>query len=220
MSKEKEIIKHPSYGLIRFSRVNGRSNFYGSELEQDNYITLTITGSYLERNLVNERFCEKHRDNKISLRMTAGQFSELITSLNIGSGVPCTLEYINGEKVENLEKVESRKEFVHRKFKEEMLTFSNTIKKNQLEAIEIVKKKTLSKADVLKLKNNLEYLTTEIDSNIPFFLKCFQEDMEKVVNEAKLEVENTLLHKVNTLGLQALDVQQLSLKENGTNKTD
>ena len=218
--KKKEIIKHPSYGMIRFSRVNGHSNFYGSELEQDNYITLTIKGSYLERDLVNERYCEEHRDNKLSLRMTAGQFSELITSLNIGSGVPCTLEYVNGEKVETLEKVESRKEFVHKKFKEEMLEFSATIKEKQSEAIELVKKKTLSKKDVLKLYHNLQYLTQEIDSNIPFFLKCFQEYMEKIVNEAKLEVE---LHKVNTLnalGLQALDVQQLSLKENGTSKTD
>lgn len=212
---ETEIIKHPAYGLIRFSRVNGHKIFYGSELEQDNYIELEVKGSVLERTLDNERFGEDYKNNIVRLRMTAGQFSELITSMNISSGVPCTLEYVKGEKVKDLNKIESRKEFIHSKFKERMKEFSDTIKLRQLETIEIVKKKTLSKTDIDKLTHNLEYLTTEISSNIPFFLKCFQEDMDKVVFEAKLEVENAILHKIQSVGFNVLQEQHKQL-ENGT----
>ena len=205
---EKEIIKHPAYGLIKFSRVNGSRNFYGSELEQNNYIELEVKGSYLERTLDYENFCEDCKNNILRLRMTAGQFSELITSMNRSPGVPCTLEYINNKEVPKLEKIQSRKELIHSKFKERMLEFSSKIKKNQLEAISIVKKKTLSKNDINQLQHNLEYLTTEINNNIPYFLECFQEDMDKIVFEAKLEIENAILHKIQSVGLNVLQEQQ------------
>lgn len=136
--------------------------------------------------------------------MSSGQFSELITSLNNGSGIPCTLEYIEGKKVEDLPEKESRKEFVHRKFKDRMKIFANQIREQQTKAKEIVKKKTLSKENIHDLNTHLNWLTAEIESNIPFFMECFQETMDEVVFEAKTEVENSIQHKVNTLGLKAL----------------
>jgi len=202
---EKQRITHPAYGQISFSRIHGTSNFYGSELTQDTYIEIKVNHSELERDLVNERFCTSYSQSPILIaRMSCIQFSELITSLNMGEGVPCTLEVVDGKQIEKLDKIESRKEFVHNKFKERMTEFSKSIKNSQKEAIEIVTKKTLSKDDVMKLKNNLDFLTTEITNNIPFFMECFQETMDEVVLESKMEIENAIMHKINTLGLTAL----------------
>lgn len=202
---ERERTSHESFGIIKFSRVNGHQRFYGSEIAQDSYIELTLHNSEIETDLTGQHFY----DNGVPivrLRMSSGQFSELITSLNIGSGVPCTLEMINGKKVENLPETENRKEYVLRKFKERMKEFADRIRSNQKETIEIVKKKTLSKEDVRVLSQNLEYLTTEITANIPFFQECFQEDMDKIVNEAKMEIENTMLHKITTVGLKHIEL--------------
>jgi hypothetical protein len=53
----------------------------------------------------------------------------------------------------------------------------------------------------------------EIEKNIPFFATCFQETMDKVVHEAKLEVENAIQHKISALGLNALHEQNKLLSD-------
>ena len=210
MSKEK--IKHSAFGQIQFIRTTGGNRrFYGSELPQNHYITLEIHHSEIHRELTHENYY--NTGEIIRLRLSSGQFSELITSMNIGSGIPCTIERLEGQEVEELPEIESRKDFVHRKFQERMKTFANSIKEKQNKALELVKKKSLSKQDIHELTHYLQYLTTEIQSNIPFFAECFQETMDKVVFEAKTEVENAIQHKINVLGLDALHEQQKLLTE-------
>lgn len=212
--EESEYNKHPAFGQISFSRVNGNGvNFYGSELEQDHFIRMEVQNSEVRRELTQDWYFA-HGLPLISLRMTSGQFAEMITSLNRGSGTPCTIEYLDGKKVPAFVKQESRKEFVHRKFEERMKVFANAIRENQKKAKEIVKKKTLSKQDIHDLTINLEWLTQEVENNIPFFAKCFQETMDEVVFEAKQEVENAIQHKINTLGLNALHEQNNMLTNN------
>jgi len=203
---KRERYTHPAFGQILFSRITGTEDFYGSELTQDNYIQMEIHASEVERDLSQDWYYTVGIPI-IRLRMSAGQFSEMITSMNHGTGVCCTLEYIQGKKVQKLDKQESRKEFVHRRFEERMKEFAHTLREKQTEAKEIVKKKTLTKDDVHKLMLHLDWLTAEIASNIPFFAKCFQETMDEVVFEAKLEVENAIQHKINVLGLEKLHEQ-------------
>ena len=203
---EQEKITHESFGQISIHRVTGGdSKFYGSELPQDNYISIEINHSELNRDLTREWYFPTKQI--LRLRMTSNQFAELITSLNNGGGVPCTLERIENKSIEQFEKQESRKEFVHRKFKERMKEFAIRIRDNQQKAKTIVNKKTLSKQDISDLNFNLDWLTQEITSNIPFFMECFQETMDEVVLEAKTEVENAIQHKINILGLNALQEQ-------------
>lgn len=209
---KEEIYKHESFGQIQFSRVNGRAKFYGSELEQDHYITMEVLPSEVKRDLSKEWYFG-YGIPHIRLRMSSGQFSELITSLNIGTGVPCTVEYVAGKKMQNLPLSESRKEFTHRKFEDRMKMFANTIRDKQKEAQELVKKKTLSKDDMHKLQHHIEWLTSEVTNNIPFFMECFQETMDEVVLEAKTEVENAIQHKISVLGLSELHKQNKLLEK-------
>ena len=159
----------------------------------------------MHRELTQDRYYNK--ENLIRVRLSSGQFAEMITSMNRGGGVPCTIERLPGKEVPPLPQQESRKEFVHRKFEDRMKMFADTIRERQQKAKELVKKKTLSKQDVHDLSMTLEWLTGEIERNIPFFAKCFQETMDEVVFEAKTEVENAIQHKINMLGLSALHEQ-------------
>ena len=180
---DSESFEHESFGQIRFSRVNGYANFYGSELPQQNYISLEISTSKCEKSLTQEWYFPQQQIMR--LRMSAGQFSELITSMNYGSGVPCTFERINGKKVEDIPVDESRKEFVHRAFKDRMKEFSDTLISDKEKAREIINKKNLNKSDVETLSNMLGKIFQEVEMNIPYFTECFQETMDKVVEEAK-----------------------------------
>jgi hypothetical protein len=212
-TKETEILKHESFGQIQFSRVSGHADFYGSELEQQNFITMEVKNSELQRDLTQDRYFA-FGVPLIKIRMTSGQFSEMITSMNMGSGVCCTIERLNGFKVEELPIQESRKELVHRKFEDRMKVFADSIRENKNKAKDIVKKKSLSKQDIHDLSMQLDWLTSEIESNIPFFTKCFQETMDEMVFEAKTEVENAIMHKITTLGLNELHNQNKLLPNN------
>ena len=200
---ETERHTHESFGQISFTRtVGGNTNFYGSELPQDHYISLEIHHSEIERELTQDRYYNKGQI--LRLRMSSGQFSELITSLNSGTGIPCTIERLQGKKIESIPVLESRKDFVHRKFEDRMKEFAVKLKTKQDRVKELSNKKTLSKEDQKELNWTVEWITQEVTSNIPFFAKCFQETMDDVVFEAKLEVENAIQHKISVLGLNAL----------------
>lgn len=211
MTVEKERYNHNSYGQFEFSRVNSNGqSFYGSELPQEHYIELKIHQSEIIRNLTADRYHDTKR--LVKVRMTTNQFSEAITSLNIGNGVPCTIEFIANNTVDKFPNVESRKEFIHRKFSDRMNNFAKTLKEKQLRVKELSAKKTLSKEDQKELNWTVDWLTQEVAQNIPFFMECFQETMDEVVLEAKSEVENAIQHKITTLGLEALHQKNKLLK--------
>lgn len=207
--KEREEITHKSFGQISFSRTHSNgTRFYGSELSQNNYISFEISNSTKIKELGFERYSPSGTPTIIRGRMTAGQFAEMITSMNC-EGIPCTLEYINGYKVENLPEEENYKEFNIRKFEERMINFSNKFEEVRKNTALLVKKPKLSKEDKRVLLHNLEWIHTEIARNIPYFAKEFQDQTDKVVLEAKTEIENAMLHKVTQLGLQALEAKHL-----------
>ena len=162
---ERESHRHESFGQISFSRVCGRGvNFYGSELPQDNYITMEVKYSEINRELTQDRYYD-FGVPIIKIRLSSGQFAEMITSMNQGSGVPCTIERLSGQKVQDLPIQESRKEFVHRKFDDRMKEFADKIRANQKNAKEIVKKKTLSKQDIFDLWISLNKQILQIIKN-------------------------------------------------------
>lgn len=208
MNNDSERIKHPSFGQIRFSRVSGQANFYGSELESNNYISMEVSTSEMERTLTKD-WHYGERESVLRLIMTSNQFAEMITSLNHGSGIPCTLERINGVGVEPYEKIESRKTFVHRKFKDRMKEFSERLSPERSELIEKIQSSKMGKkdkSDLLFLINNIK---TELENNIPYFAECFQETMDDIVVEAKTEIESAIQHKITMAGIESLKSENL-----------
>jgi hypothetical protein len=214
MNREKETYTHPSYGMIRISRVHGgKQKFFGSELEVDHWIEIEILHGKMERELSNDWFYSSGRLPIASVRLSPIQFSELITNMNFGDGLPCTIQYINGEEIEAEKLYESKKESTHRQFKERMKSFASELVSTRDKAKDLVKKKTLSKEDQRQLLIHLDWMTQELTGNIPFFMQCFQEVADKVVAAAKAEVEAAITSKVTILGLEELKNQNKLLSD-------
>lgn len=206
-----EKLEHPSFGQIRFNRVSSRGcRFYGSEIEQDSYISLEIHQSQVNRDLSSDWYHEQ--DPIIRLRISSSQFVEMVTSMNQGSGVPCTIERLNGKKVDDLPTYRNKKELTQDQFKEEIEKRVSESKDLQQEALRLINKPKLSKQDKFDLNHHIALLTDRLSSDVPFYLKCFQEVSDKVVDEAKMEIENAIQHKVTTLGLTELHKQNKLLK--------
>ena len=209
MRKEEEIEKHPSFANIQFSRISGNSGYlFGSQIQSNNYIQLEIREAEKIRDLCEDK--HYHGRTICRVKMSAAQFSELITTLNYNIGTPCTLEQINGNIVPqvNSNEVESRKSFVNRKIKERMKEFSDQLTETQEKAKKLVGKNTLSKEDRRQLLFAIDFMKTELIENIPFFIKCFQETMDEIIVDAKAEIDNSIQQTITQACIEALNNYQ------------
>lgn len=77
-----------------------------------------------------------------------------------------------------------------------MSKFADSINKNMTTAEKLIAKKNLSKKDQEELRMMLYGIQTELTSNIPFFRQMFQEEMDKIVVDAKAEIDAAMQHAV------------------------
>ena len=100
MSDEVKRQKHPAYGLVQFSRQHGGSKkLFGSQIRSDTTIALRIFEGEVQHELSYDRYSHAKNRPIIEVVLSAAQFAELLTTMNMGSGVPCTIEYRDGKDV-------------------------------------------------------------------------------------------------------------------------
>lgn len=192
-------ITHPSYATVAVHRVTGRTELFDSALEHQHYITLSVRKA--------EKFTDgshdfiMSRDEYIEVAMSETQFARMITSLNMGSGVPCTLQHFDGKQVEQ-------------PLKEDMLNTHRDMVEDKLKGImdrqdalgsKVRKWRDTKHRPTLKelddLAESLECASQHFESNMRYYARCFEEHMEKVVAEAKTDVEAHALATTGRLGI-------------------
>ena len=92
-----EAEKHESYGMLGFSRVTitPPAGLFGSSIKHGNLIVLRIHQA--ERRRDYQRDWISAGERLIEVQMSASQFADAITSMNIGDGVPITINYVKGD---------------------------------------------------------------------------------------------------------------------------
>lgn len=204
--------------MLSISRIHGQSGYlFGTEIQANNFIELTLSGASMKRDLTQDWF---HQGKTLfRVKMSPNQFSELMTNLNTSPGVPVTIEEVCGERIEQCSDMESKKDYTHRMFRQRMANWIADINKRSKEAERIINKKTLSKEDQRELKLFYDSIIGEVKNNIPFFAKCFQEVMDKVVLDAKTEIDNALLHAVVSAGIKVLGIKEYEQGNSPTNNS-
>lgn len=212
MKRDDNTITHESYGLIGISRYTGGDDvLFGSSIKHRNGISLHISTAEHTRDLSHDWYYA--RKKLIEVNMSPSQFAELITTPNVGMGVPCTIRQFNGQGMEN-PPFEHRAETFRQEFQERVDKVADGGTLYMKEALDLLESKpTITKGDRETIKNALRMLMQEVRSNLPFVQKQFQEQMDKTVAEAKAEVEAFVEHKVRSLGLEAIKEQTPLLPE-------
>ena len=89
---------HPSFGMLSFSRAHGgHSNLFGSSIQHRDTIHMVLKEGTVSRDLNEDWYLGG--PEIVEVEMSQSQFAELITSMNMGSGVPCTIKFIKGKDV-------------------------------------------------------------------------------------------------------------------------
>lgn len=200
---------HPSYGLVQFNRVTGTGGgrLFGSHLaDHHTTIRLQISKAAKSHDLSQNWFMP--RGQMIEVELSAAQFAELLTTMNYGSGVPCTIRRVNNEGVEPPPPESALEhEQIRKGFKKRMDEMTKDLKTASVEVDEIMDKDYINKDDRAKVKTTFKMFIQEIRQNMPFALEQFEESAEKVVTHAKAEVEAFVHNVITKAGLDKLGIE-------------
>lgn len=207
---EKEF-RHPSYGLVGFHRITGHiGRLFGSSLpDQHTAILLTIKPGMRRHSLSRDWYSRDHAANDgrdyIEVELSAAQFAELLTTMNCGDGVPCTVRRLNGEAIEVPPKELLEVEEVRLGFKETARKVAAKMDKLGAAMSRLFEKRTaLTVADKKELDDLYAFTRQEIASNMPFIVSQFEEAAAKTVSHAKAEVDAFMTHAVVSAGIKAI----------------
>ena len=203
---------HESYGVIQISRVScsPHTNLFGSSVRHGNFVSLKICEGRKTRDFQADRYHDGERLVEVS--MSATQFANAITSLNMGCGTPVTIDYVKGDEFnEQTRKYRERcpevnaRQIATTELKIQMSELGNKVDALAKDSVEILGRKgTIKSGDKKKLLSELSNLVTEIRSNIPFTHECFNRSVDNTVTEAKGEIDATLQVMREKLGDQVL----------------
>jgi hypothetical protein len=191
--------QHESYGMISVSKfASNHSQFFGSDLVQNGGVTIEINTAEKERKYNSEWYQPK--SNVISVRLSYNQYVDMITSGMNTVGVPCTIQNVQGKRIEQIDHIENKKEM----FQNDMLDTHKEYHKRIDEILSMLDGNNIGKRKAEEIKHEIEVLKGHISGNTNFVMKCFNESMEKAVTEAKHSVSNYIDNKIHTLGIESL----------------
>ena len=207
---DSEHVKHPSYGQASISRVTSNKGavMYGSTLKHDSFLSFRLYQSELWRDSGIERY---HTTGKclVEFDLSEAQFTQLITTMNIGSGVPVTLRHINGQ---NVERPPERNERV--KIDEDIKKAANKAVENSRAVLasigQMIESGKFNKTEMRKLYGELSNAIQHMTGSAPFLIEMFNESLEKAVTSAKADFDAYIQMQVQQAGLEKLGITTTS----------
>jgi hypothetical protein len=212
MSRETNVFEHPSYGMVQFSHRQGNPKLFGSALEyHNNYVSLIVKTAKLRREDTGDYVDGPMHGDIVEVNLSAAQFAELLTTMNVGLGVPCTIRSREGKMVPPPPDVETQTENLRNEFRKRTRDFARKILSDTGEVKEILKKDKLSKADRSAVAGILDRVAQELSDSAPFFLEMYEEATEKITTSAKAEMEAWAVVAIRNAGMKALAAGQVDL---------
>ena len=197
-----DVWTHPAYATIGASRVSGQTHLFGSNIGHSGYVAIRIGAA--------ERFDQGHHESihggghsYIEVALSEAQWVGLVSRMNIGTGVPCTLTRLGGEQIPGLpdpgkavEKLESQIETIKANVEAE----AKAALVRMLELIDgKVPKKMLD-----EVRNLANQMSGHFGSNQRFYEQCLTETKERLVAESKVEIDAMITAAVASLGLESI----------------
>lgn len=200
--------KHPSFGMLSFNRTHGgHSNLFGSSIQHNDTIHMVLKEGVVIRGLNDDRYVGE--DEILEVEMSQSQFAELITSMNAGTGTPCTIKYLRGKGRINEADFINKRQQITNEFKESMNERMSDAKEFYDEVKELfATKKSIGKGDREMILRRLANVTQGMESSSKFIFDQFQNQIDKTITEAKGEIEAFAQNKINAIAQQALVEQK------------
>ncbi len=201
---------HESYGKIRISKISGGLSLFDSEVGNGGAILIQISTARLNRGL-NHNWI--HSDKElVEVYLSPLQWAEAITTAMNTDGVPCTLNRVMGKTMERTPEND-----VIGQFEDEVATGFEQRMKDVVEAENRIRdilatKGAIKKGELREAYDILNKGLRHFESNMNYTKKCFDEQMDKTVLEAKQQIHHYVNTTIQELGIESLkDLQNVKL---------
>lgn len=201
---------HPSFGVVTVNRtsIGGPGTpLFQSDLKHHDTIRLVIHTAERKRDL-NHDYVHP-RNHLVEIEMSLAQWASVISSQGIGSGTPVTLRYIAGQGrieeppfapriQESIKEVEGATEKLLAKITQDFLVLTDAIE---------TKRGAKAVNEALRV---LKFAIANAKDNSSFAVQSMANAAEKLVNNAKADIESAVLEAQRITGGQAsIEVPQV-----------
>lgn len=201
-----QTISHPAFATIGISRVSGHADLFGSYVGHQHYISLHINPATMHRDAYSERI-HGGIDRYIEVAMSEAQWAALIGSANVGSGVPCTLQHLSdpGQWYRGIPRLPKQQKAAERMSEQarDMVARSQERAKKAMEQLQPMIAK-LPKKDQGAMQAIIDALAGESMANVEFQHKCLIDTQERLVSEAKVEIDATMANVAAQFGIESI----------------
>lgn len=187
-------LHHPAFGQVTIVQWHGggAGRMFGSDLGHNTGIRMSFHAAHLVRSdLSSER--THSGELLLEVELSLSQWSRLVASIGNGSGIPVTIAYRRGGPLEPCPQIaapEASKKELHG---EEMATAL----RKRLEAMgthvdrlgAMVESGKVTKTELREIQRELARHVQQIPGSVQFVYDQFAEATEKIVDDAKIEVE-------------------------------
>lgn len=195
---------HPSWGMIGFYRNHGSERqLFGSDVSNHGTVCLKIKHAKKERAL--GRDWTMGTDIICEVEMSSLQFAELLTNMNVGDGVPCTIRYTATDGIVKYQEEKSKLDVLYEERDAVVDRASSNLKEARDAIAELVNTKKLSKSVGNELVHKLSTALSDLEGdNFEFYRRQAHKEVDKLVVEAKSQISDYVTAKIYSVGLETL----------------
>lgn len=200
--------KHPSFGLVSLGRAQcsgGGMALFDSPFRHQHVITLSVSQAYRKRTHLHSDFISSNEE-LIEIVMSEAQFARMVTSPNSGVGTPCTISHVHGKKVPECPADRTKQTFQEETIEEFRKAAERARRLEEL-VERLMKKDRLNAEEKKAIKDAAFEARRVLDDHLPFLHQQFVESMDKIVQQAKTEIEAHINAVVTKVGIQGLREQ-------------
>lgn len=203
---------HESHGLIQFSRIQGSpGNLFGTPIKPHAFIRMTLSEGHAWHSTSDDRY----HDGRIIAEtwMSETQFAEMVTTMNIGTGVPCTLHrYRDGGKLKECEPCPpfgSAAKRTRQQFQDELEEAVEEMKEAEAALCKEVDESRLSVAKKGAIKEQIRRMVRLFTDSAPFVMERVEDHGQTVAQIAKAELTAYASNLAQLTGIETLKGQTL-----------
>ena len=195
---------HPSWGMVGLYHTQGYGRqCFGSDVTNHNTIRLVLKHAVKHRELGKD--WTMGDDTLFEVELTSLQFAELLTNMNVGDGVPCTINYTQTDGHIKYKPERSKIEIIREERDKKIDGAFSALKEVEDEIIALVNSKKLSKSVGSELAHKLSVALSNLEGHgYDYYKKQAAEEIDTMIVEAKSQISEYVTAKVYSVGLETL----------------
>lgn len=220
----KEMEQHASWGMVGFYHTQGgERQLFGSDVSNHNTVILRVKHAKKEREL--GRDWTMGTDTICEVELSALQFAELLTNMNIGDGVPCTVRYTRTDGCIQYKPETSKLDVIYEERDEIVDRASSRLNEVRTELAKLIDNKKITKSVGNELLHKLSSALSDLEGcGFEFYKKQATKEIDKMVVEAKSQISEYVAAKIYSVGLETLmnaaDITPMLNGDEGGRKND